>query len=323
VNAKGKEVTDDEMMAAAGRMVSQFDAMSMRLTGGEPSSRRRYVDLMRLFHDNLDRFSDIEIRTNLSFQTKHQEVLSWDWKGKLLLHIGCHIRDKNFMPWRMVEVFQGAPNADYELKFVSLPSIKDHIDFFIRYFVDSGIPHKNIKVVEENSNRKDVQHKIELEEAPKARKYLEEHWKPKSADVEAYCKWDAPAKPDKPRREFKPDNPRRESAEQARMNGPAIGVVTRLSIADLRAMKPQNAERQTNPAVVVAPPGPTPLNENGAAPPVSHPPTSQFRRVIVGLTGPDRIAFTGRVIRALYRRAKSRVPAVRHTNDSPSAGLGT
>ena len=69
VNAKGMETTDAETMAAAERIVGQFDAISMRLTGGEPSSRRCYVDLMCLFHTNLDRFTDIEIRTNLSFQT--------------------------------------------------------------------------------------------------------------------------------------------------------------------------------------------------------------------------------------------------------------
>lgn len=367
VNAKGVEVTDDEMMAAAERMVSQFDGISMRLTGGEPSSRRRYVDLMRLFHDNLDRFSDLEIRTNLSFQTKHQEVLNWDWKGKLLLHIGCHIRDKNFMPWRMVEVLKNAPNANYELKFVSLPSIRPHIDFFIRYFVDSGIPSKNIKVVEENSNRKDVEHQIEIEEAPKARKYLEERWKPTSPDAEAYCKWDAPAKPTQPDRKpaelavthlsigelraMKRNAERRVISADVEpppghtplteTNAVAAAdlAVTRLSIGDLRALKRRNAERQVISAGLDPPPGPgpapvtetgavatailTPVTEITAVPPAGPTAMTQIRRVIIGLSGPDRIAFSGRVVRALVRRAKARIPVMGRPTDGHSAGMGS
>lgn len=311
VNARGKEVTDDEMMAAAERMVSQFDAISMRLTGGEPSSRRRYVDLMRLFHDNLDRFSDIEVRTNLSFQTKHQEVLSWDWKGKLHLHIGCHIRDKNFMPWRMVEVLQGAPNADYVLKFVSLPSIRDHVQFFRRYFVDNGIPSKSIKIFEENSGRKDVQHQVELEEAPKARKYLEDLTKP-AEDAGEPAGADAQARP---------DEVQKTSVDDVQLNGSANGVVTRLSISDLRAMNRRAAELQ-DPGGTVPPPGHTRLTEDSSVPPASPTAMSQIRRVIVGLSGPDRIAFSRRVVRALVRRAKARIPMGRRANDGHSAGIG-
>jgi organic radical activating enzyme len=246
VNAKGMEATDDEMMAAAGRMVSQFDAISMRLTGGEPSSRRRYVDLMRLFHDNLDRFSDIEIRTNLSYQAKHKEVLNWDWDDKLHLHIGCHIRDKNFTPWRMVEVLQEAPKANYVLKFVSLPAIRHHVQFFRRYFVDNGIPSKNIKIVEENSGREDVYHQIELEEAPKARKVLEERAKSAAPDADTQAETampnpagDAPAET---------ANPQNAPAKQAHRNGSANGAATRLTITDLRAMAQRNAERQAIPS---------------------------------------------------------------------------
>ncbi|HLY07658.1 MAG TPA: radical SAM protein [Rhizomicrobium sp.] len=362
VNAKGVEVTDDEMMAAAARMVSQFDGISMRLTGGEPSSRKRYVDLMRLFHDNLDRFSDLEIRTNLSFQTKHQEVLSWDWKGKLLLHIGCHIRDKNFMPWRMVEVLKGAPNVKYELKFVSLPSIRPHIDFFIRYFVDNGIPSENIKVVEENSGRKDVKRQIELEEAPKARKYLEERWKPTSPDVGAYCKWDAPAKPNPVRkpvdftatrfsigelRAMKRKTERRViSADVDPPPGyaplpetdwvvPREDEMASASNGELRASKRKNGERQTisadldpplsavflTEAAAVPAADPTPITEAAPSPPAAPTAMTQIRRVIIGLSGPDRIAFSARVVRALVRRAKARLPAIGRPSAGNSAGM--
>lgn len=172
VNKKGMELTDAEVLAAAGRIVGQFERISLRLTGGEPSARRCYVDLMRFIHCNLDHFTDIEIRTNLSYEAKHKEVLSWGWNGKLHLHIGCHIRDKNFMPWRTAELLRGVPDADYVLKFVSTPTIRDHVAFFRQYFVDHGIPRDKIRIVEEvRGQQADM---TELEESPPARRTLEQ-----------------------------------------------------------------------------------------------------------------------------------------------------
>ncbi|HLY07660.1 MAG TPA: radical SAM protein [Rhizomicrobium sp.] len=365
VNARGLELTDDEIMVGAEKIVNQFGAISMRLTGGEPSARRCYVDMMRLFHDNLDRFTDLEIRTNLSFQTKHQEVLSWDWNGKLHLHIGCHLRDKNFMPWRMVEVLKGAPNADYVLKFVAMPSIRPHVQFFTKYFLDSGIPYERIKVIEEHSARDGV-YGVELEEAPKARKYLEEQ-AAKSATATA----DADARPDGAAAQ---DKPVKKSTEL---------TVTRLSIDDLRALKRRSGERKVISADVEPPPAHAPLPGAGAVPPaelavtcvsnsglrtakrngerkvisadIEPPPThalpaeagaaltpdltptpemppglpaeptpmTQVRRVIVGLSGPNRIAFSARVVRALVRRAKARIPHVSRPTDGHSARMGS
>jgi sulfatase maturation enzyme AslB (radical SAM superfamily) len=176
VNKKGIELTDDEVLAGIGKIISQFNVISLRLTGGEPSARRCYVEMMRLIHANLHRFSDVEIRTNFSYQAKHREVLSWDWQGKLHMHIGCHVRDKNFMPWRTVELLRGAPDADYKLKFVATPSNRDHVAYFSQYFRDNGIPASRIRVIEEVTGKEadPAAAPVPAEMVPFARKYLEE-----------------------------------------------------------------------------------------------------------------------------------------------------
>jgi organic radical activating enzyme len=228
VNKKGTELTDAEMLTAARKIVGQFDSISLRLTGGEPSARRCYIDLMRLFHDNLDRFTDIEIRTNLSYQAKHKEVLSWGWDGKLHLHIGCHIRDKNFMPWRTVELFREAPDADYVLKFVSTPTIRHHVMFFRQYFIDNGIPARNIRMIEEVF-RKDEK-ATELEDAPHARRTLEQQMN--SADA-------AQAQP-------APIVEVGACSDHAGANGSSNGNGKRFTLADLRAMAAKKQEPQVD-----------------------------------------------------------------------------
>lgn len=176
VNKKGIELTDDEVMGGLGKIIRQFNVISLRLTGGEPSARRCYVDMMRRIHTNLFRFSDIEIRTNFSYQAKHREVLSWDWQGKLHLHIGCHVRDKSFMPWRTVELLRGAPDADYVLKFVATPGLREHIAYFRKYFRDNGIPASRIRVIEEVTDKEAMpsDEPPPADEIPFARKLLED-----------------------------------------------------------------------------------------------------------------------------------------------------
>ncbi len=175
VNKKGMELTDEEILAALGKIIRQFKTISLRFTGGEPSARRCYVELMRRIHSNLDRFTDIEVRTNLSYQSKHREVLSWDWQGKLHLHVGCHVRDKNFMPWRTVELLRDAPNADYMLKFVATPTLREHIAFFAKYFTDNGIPESRMRIIEEvHDTEVGSSEPVVPEATPLARKLLEE-----------------------------------------------------------------------------------------------------------------------------------------------------
>jgi sulfatase maturation enzyme AslB (radical SAM superfamily) len=186
VNKKGIELTDDEVLGGLDKIMGQFNVISLRLTGGEPSARRCYVELMRRIHSNLSRFSDVEIRTNFSYQAKHREVLSWDWQGKLHLHIGCHVRDKNFMPWRTVEVLRDAPDADYKLKFVATPSNREHVEYFGQYFRDNGIPASRIRVIEEVTGKETdpAAAPVPAEMVPFARKYLEELAR-READVAA------------------------------------------------------------------------------------------------------------------------------------------
>jgi hypothetical protein len=176
VNKQGIELTDDEILASLDKMIAQFSMISLRLTGGEPSARRCYVELMRRIHANLDRFSDIEIRTNFSYQPKHREVLSWDWQGKLHLHIGCHVRDKNFMPWRTVELLRNAPDADYCLKFVATISNREHVMWFRKYFIDNGIPSLRIRIIEEVNDQESAvtDEPPVVYGVPFARQYLEE-----------------------------------------------------------------------------------------------------------------------------------------------------
>ena len=125
----------------------------------------------------------------------------------------------------MVEVLNGAPNADYMLKFVSMPAIRSHVEFFTRYFLDNGIPLKNIKIIDENSNREDTYH-VKPEEAPLARKKLEEHTSPASAA-------DAPPEPDAP-----VDKCCRDTDAGCASNAGG----TRLTIADLRTLTRKTAE---------------------------------------------------------------------------------
>ena len=145
----GRELNPAELLRVAGKIVQGLDRISLRLTGGEPSTHRGYVELMRFLHGRLDRFTDIEVRTNLSFQHKYKEILQWDWQGKLNLNVACHIQDKNFMPWRFVDILRTSPRARYLLKFVATPGNRHHVAFFRDYFLRHGIPAERIHVTEE------------------------------------------------------------------------------------------------------------------------------------------------------------------------------
>ncbi len=147
VNKKLPEMPVDRLLQAAEIFTNQFDNISLRITGGEPAIKRNYVELMNFLHSRLDKFVEIELRTNFSFPEKQKAVFSLDWQDKLLYHIGCHVYDKNFRPWDFVDILSKPTSVDYEVKFVSTTANQKYVDAFTDYFIENGINEKYIVVV--------------------------------------------------------------------------------------------------------------------------------------------------------------------------------
>ncbi|MEE2643215.1 MAG: radical SAM protein [Planctomycetota bacterium] len=147
VNKKLPEMPTDRLIEAAEIFLNQFDNISLRLTGGEPAVKKNYVELMEYFHSRLDKFVEIELRTNFSFPEKQKKVFALDWQDKLHYHIGCHVYDKNFRPWDFVDILSRPTSVDYVVKFVSSASNKKYVDRFIDYFKENGISPEKILVV--------------------------------------------------------------------------------------------------------------------------------------------------------------------------------
>lgn len=149
VNKKLPEIDRERLVEVAQGMIDKFDRISLRLTGGEPSIKKNFVELMTFLNGNLDRFVNIEVRTNFSYKDKQRAIFDMDWQGKLKYHIGCHVSDRNFKPWEFVDVLTPPHNVDYVLKFVSTPSNQRYVDSFRQYFIDNGIDPNTIRVIED------------------------------------------------------------------------------------------------------------------------------------------------------------------------------
>lgn len=147
VNKKLPEMNIDRIIEAAEIFTNQFDRISLRLTGGEPAVKRNYVELMEYFHSRLDRFVEIELRTNFSFPEKQKAVFALDWENKLHYHIGCHVYDKNFRPWDFVDILSKPTSVDYIVKFVATASNKKYVDAFRDYFVKNGVDENTIRII--------------------------------------------------------------------------------------------------------------------------------------------------------------------------------
>jgi len=147
VNRKLPELDRERLIDVAQQFINQFDRISLRLTGGEPSIKKNYVELMTFINRHLENFVDIDIRTNFSYKEKQLAIFDLDWQGKLYYHIACHVYDRNFKPWEFVEILKQPHNVKYTLKFVSTPSNEKYVDKFRQYFIDNGIPEDAIRVI--------------------------------------------------------------------------------------------------------------------------------------------------------------------------------
>ena len=170
VNKKRPELDGDSLIQIAKKFTNQFDKISLRITGGEPSTKKNFVPLMRFLNDRLDRFVEIEVRTNFSFPQKQQDVFAQNWQNKLHYHIGCHVFDKNFRPWDFAPILTGQTSVSYKTKFVSTPSNQHYVDAIKKYFIANGIPVDHIKIIQDFRDSAE-----DASTVPPAIKFMAEH----------------------------------------------------------------------------------------------------------------------------------------------------
>ena len=149
VNQRLPEIDNAALIEVADILTSQFKNISMRITGGEPSTKKNFVQLMQFLNERLDRFVEIEVRTNFSFPAKQLAIFSLDWAGKLHYHIGCHVYDKNFRPWEFAPILAQPTSVTYTTKFVSTPSNQVYVDAIKNYFIENGISSSKIKIIQD------------------------------------------------------------------------------------------------------------------------------------------------------------------------------
>lgn len=147
VNKKLPELEGDRLLETAKIILDQFDGVWLRITGGEPSVVRNYVELMQYLHSRLDRIAQIEIRTNFSYPKKQREIFALDWQRKLHYHIGCHVYDVNFKPWEWLEFLPDQNNIDYVVKFVRSKVNASYVDAFRNYFIYHGIHPDDLRII--------------------------------------------------------------------------------------------------------------------------------------------------------------------------------
>ena len=147
VNQGMKEIGTDDVMKIGEKIVSTFDNISLRISGGEPSSNRAFVPLLLMFQENLSKFRKIEIRTNFSFREKQLEIFKRSWQRKLHYHISCHLTEKAFRPWEIAEVLSAKHDVSYVLKFIQNNNTGRYIDEFKAFFRQSGIPDQAVLVI--------------------------------------------------------------------------------------------------------------------------------------------------------------------------------
>lgn len=147
VNTKQPERKGHDILDAAKILLDQFDGLWLRITGGEPSVVRNYVELMQYLHSRLDRLACLEIRTNFSYPKKQRAIFDLDWQGKLDYHIGCHVYDVNFKPWEWVDLLKDPGSVKYVVKFVHSTANGKYVDYFHDYFIKNGIDPKKIRIL--------------------------------------------------------------------------------------------------------------------------------------------------------------------------------